>query len=92
MTRTITKIREKFNEFGYAIEADFIQDRYDQGGTICELKLKERWEDGHFTYPAHSYKKFKNAEEGNKEYKKYLARGFALVNKDTFIPSKADMR
>ena len=92
MTRTITTIREKFNEYGYAIEADFIRNQHDQGGTTYELMLKERWEDGHFTYPNHKYKKFKNAEEGNKAYKEYMKKGFVLIGKKTFTPTEMDMR
>jgi len=92
MIRTITTIRENFNEFGYAIEANFIQDQHDQGGMTYELILKERWEDGHFTYPSRRYKKFKNKEEGNEEYKKYLAKGFIFISKNTFVPTEMDMR
>lgn len=92
MTRTITTLREPFNEFGYAIEADFVQDNYDQGGVAYMLMLKERWEDGHFTFPSSHYKKFKSKEEGNREYGKYLKEGFVLVNKRSFVPTTMGMR
>lgn len=92
MKRTITTIREDFNKFGYAIEADFVRDQYDQGGVTYELILKERWEDGHFTYPNHHYQKFHNKEDGNRKFKYFMSRGFKVINKDTFTPTEMDNR
>ena len=92
MTRTITTLRNQFNEYGYAIEIDFVQSNHDQGGVTYEIMMKERWQDGHITLPSHHYKKIRNKEAGNAEYKKYLSNGFAFICKTTFDPVDVDMR
>lgn len=92
MVRTITTIRGKFNKFGYADEVDFIQDNHDQGGKTYEMMRKERWEDGHFTYPTKHHLSFNNREEGNREYKKLITEGYEFVCKFSFEPTKMDMR
>lgn len=91
MERTITTLR-KDTKFGYTLEAQFIQDRHDQGGVTYELRVVEDWNDGHFTYPRHSYTKFRNKEEGNREFLRLKREGYKVISKETIKPIKMDMR
>lgn len=93
MTRTVTTLR-KNTKYGYVLEAQFIQDKHDQGGITYSLRMIEIWDDGHITYPPlHSYERFNNKTDGNRRY--LILRnndGFELVSKTTFEPIKMDMR
>lgn len=73
-----TILRTEINVYGYADEAEFR--KTEENGVIrFDLYLKERWEDGHFTYPNYHHRRFKNADEGNKIYMDYLKEGYKLV-------------
>lgn len=91
MERTLTTLR-KDTKFGYTLEAQFIQDRHDQGGVTYSLRVIEDWNDGHITYPMHSYTKFRSKEEGNEEFLSLRRHGYKFVSKTTFEPTEMDMR
>lgn len=64
--------------YGYADEAEFRQTE-ENGSKRWDLYLKERWEDGHYTYPSYRHLRFSSMNEGNEMYKKYLADGFQKI-------------
>ena len=71
-------ILRKNTPYGYADEAEFRQTE-ENGVKRWDLYLKERWEDGHFTYPNFRHLRFHSADEGNKLYREYLADGFQRI-------------
>lgn len=95
MKRTVTTLKQDNTKFGYTTVAQFIQDKYAQGGTTYELRVYEEWHDGHITYPVTCFKpytKFRTKEQGNDEYKALLRMGFVCAGRDTFTPTEMDMR
>ena len=90
MMRTITTIRTEYDKFNHAEEIDYIMDVHDQGGVTYEAVYKSVYKNGYIDRSR--YRKFDNKEMGNREYKLFLANGYKLVSKDTFVPTDMDMR
>ena len=82
-TKTIWRLSRDNEGFGYAFEIDFVTYRHD-GKIEFYIKKKERWEDGHITFPPRYYTDLgTNKELGNAYYKQYLVEGFKLIDKYT---------
>lgn len=87
----VTLVKE--TSVGYTEELRFITEEYPQGGKEYYLEGWEKWEDGHYTQmPNLRYRKFRNAEEGNRIYNLYKAHGYQFGEKYSFTPTEMDMR
>lgn len=71
-------LRTEINVFGYADEVEFRQTE-ESGAVRYDIYYKERWADGHITYPTYSHRRFKTADEGNKVFMEALADGYKRI-------------